>query len=161
MPSPKTHKYVSASPSGSLEPPPSNVSGELTNAAYGPPAVAEGPRFTFATVIRVVAEPESALVAVKITAYGSARASLKVGVQVKVPPVWVPLTVNAELFPTGSPETSAVSDPIASPSASDAVTVTLRDAFSTPAKADTTLTLGGRSLAGAQPRFRRRITEFE
>src|SRR5258706_251794 len=89
-----------------------------------------GARFTFPTVMRVVADPASALVARNTTVYGVDRASLNVGVQVKVPEVCAGFDASAALFPTGSPETSAVSDPIGSPSGSVAVTGTLTATFS-------------------------------
>src|SRR2546426_4693232 len=156
MPSPNTQRNVSPSPSGSEEPPPSKVTGVFTKAVYGPPAEAVGLRFTFETVIFVLAEPESTLLAWKITSYWSARSSLKVGVQVKVPAEGAALARNIPLFPTGSPERFAVRDVIACPSASDAVRVTLTGLFSRVGTAAATLTFGGRSRAGAQPRLRSR-----
>src|SRR5262245_53861894 len=73
----------------------------------------------------VVAEPPNAFVAVNVTLYGWARLSLVVGVHVSVPDVLRGPGVNTALFPAGSAETSAVSDVIASPSWSAAVTFTV------------------------------------
>src|SRR5581483_4738515 len=42
VPSPKSHVYVSASPSGSLEPALVNVTAWLRTDVYGPPALAVG-----------------------------------------------------------------------------------------------------------------------
>src|SRR6185295_17384387 len=90
----------------------------------------------------------------KTTAYGVPRASPKVGVQAKVPDVCAGLEVNVALFPTGSPAGSKVSAASGSPSASEAVTVTLTGVFSREDRNGGAFTRGGMSRTGAQLRFR-------
>ena len=79
----------------------------------------------WSTVMAVVAEPEAALAAVKRTVKGPA-AWPAAGVQVSRPVVLPAPGVNTALLPAGSAERSAVSDVMASPSASLAVMSTVR-----------------------------------
>src|SRR6185436_900969 len=58
LPSPKSHEYVSASPSGSELPDPLKLTGTLRVPVYGPPASAVGAWFTLTTVTWKVFESE-------------------------------------------------------------------------------------------------------
>jgi hypothetical protein len=82
-------------------------------------AVTTGARSTLLTVTVVAAEPERAFVAVTVTVY--VPACVKLGVHEKVPEVLEALAVN--VLPVVAGLLEAVSDVIASPSGSAAVTV--------------------------------------
>src|SRR6185503_11915937 len=133
----------SGSPSGSADPRPSRMSGTPAKAVYGPPAFASGARLVFVTVIFVIAEPERTFVAVIVTGYGVVRASMYVGVQVKVPAEFRPLAVKAALLPSGRPAKLAVRLVTAGPSGSLAVTVKERTAPSPPVTFLGAFTTGG------------------
>ena len=129
-----------ASPSGSAA-----VTSTVSGAFSAPDAVAgtvtTGGRSFSVTVIVVVAEPESALLAVKVTTY--VPASLKPGVQLSVPLV-LPAP-GVKVAPAGSPV--ALSEAIASPSGSAAVTSTVSGAPSAPETVAGAVTTGARSVS--------------
>src|SRR5437870_12259581 len=90
---------------------------------------ATGAWLAAATVMAVVAEPESAFIAVKDTGYGFDRTSAEDGVQLSVPLVWAVLDVK--VAPAGRLDRSAVSELIDSPSGSAAVAVMENAVFAT------------------------------
>ena len=116
---------VIASPSGSLAVT-ETMSSEpsFTEAVAG--AVTTGARSTLLTVIAVDAEPERAFVAVNVAA--KLPDCVNVGVQDNVPLVLPAPAANVAPAVTAVPE--AVNEVIASPSMSDAVTLTVRSEFS-------------------------------
>src|SRR2546428_9819041 len=63
IPSPKSHAYVSGSPSGSDEPVPSKVTGAPTIDEYGPSGFAVGQRFPAVVMVRIVVALAVALAA--------------------------------------------------------------------------------------------------
>jgi hypothetical protein len=106
-------------------------------------AVTVGARSTLFTVTTVDAVPESAFAAVKVTVY--VPACVKVGVHEKVPDVLPAFAVN--VLPVVAGEEDAVSDVIAWPSGSDAVTVKVISVFSFPEADAGATTTGARSTA--------------
>src|SRR5206468_13025514 len=98
---------------------------------------------TFVTVIRVLADPDSAFEAVNVTVYDPP--SLKPGVQLKVPVVLSTPGVNTAWFPVGRPVRSALRAVMASPSGSEAVTFTVITPFSSPLISTGAITTGARS----------------
>src|SRR5512138_2243274 len=89
----------------------------------------------------VVAEPVRAFAAVKVTLYGVALTWALVGVQLKVPLVLPAPAVN--VAPVGS--VAAVSEVIASPSGSAAVTVKVISVLDAPVAVAGAVTTGARS----------------
>jgi hypothetical protein len=94
-------------------------------------------------VIAVAAVPLRALLAVNVTVY--VPVSPNAGVQLNVPDVFAAFTVNAALFPTGSPEMSAIKAVIVSPSGSAAATVNEISVPSFPEAVAGAVTTGARS----------------
>jgi hypothetical protein len=111
----------------------------FTEAVAG--AVTVGARSTLFTVIAVDAEPESAFVAVNVAA--KLPDCVNVGVQDNVPLVLPAPAANVAPAVTAVPE--AVSEVIASPSMSDAETVTVRSEFSLTEAVAGAVTVGARS----------------
>jgi hypothetical protein len=103
-------------------------------------AVTTGARSPFVTVIAVVAEPERAFDAVNVTLNEPVCAL--VGVQLNVPEVFAAFAVNVAPAGSGAP----VSDAIASPSGSEAVTVKVRSEFEAPEAVAGAVTTGARSV---------------
>src|SRR2546426_55979 len=97
-------------------------------------------------MIEVVAEPESPFPAVNVTTYGVARAVPIAGVQVRTPEALPAPGVNAAFEPAGSPERLAVSEAMAWPSGSDAVTATVTALFSRTVLVAVAVTTGARSV---------------
>ena len=104
-------------------------------------AVTTGARSTLFTVIAVDAEPDKAFVAVNVAA--KLPDCVNVGVQLKVPLVLPAPAANVAPAVTAEPE--AVSEVMASPSASAAVTVTVRSEFSLTEAVAGAVTTGARS----------------
>src|SRR5262245_30837452 len=102
--------------------------------------VTTGARSTLVTVMALVAEPESALLAVNVTLYCPAWE--KLGVHVIVALVKPGPVVN--VAPAGTPV--GVSDVIGSPSGSAMVTLTVRDEFSATVTVAGAVTTGARSV---------------
>src|SRR5438093_10758505 len=75
--------------------------------------------------------------------------SAAVGVQVSVPDFWSAAGVNTALLPAGRPARLAVSEPIAWPSGSAAVTFTVIGRFRTTLAAAGAVTTGAWSASGS------------
>src|SRR6185503_18510626 len=95
--------------------------------------------------MRVVVVPAEAFEARNTTSNGPRRLSPASGSQLSVPAVLLALMVNDPLLPAVSAERSAVSEMIAAPSGSTAVTGMLMMLFSATATIGGALTTGGRS----------------
>src|SRR5688572_9703873 len=132
---PDAVRDVMASPSGSAA-----VTATVIRVPARPEAVAgavtTGARSALFTVTTVLAEPVRALAAVKITVYEPDWVSS--GVQVNVPLRLSPAAVNAA--PAGT--SVAVSEVIASPSGSEALTRTVSSSFSCTAAVAGAVTTG-------------------
>src|SRR5512138_657964 len=111
----------------------------FTEAVAG--AVTVGARSTLLTVIAVDAEPDRAFVAVNVAA--KEPACVNVGVQESVPLVLPAPAANVAPAVTAVPD--AVSEVIASPSMSDAETVTVSSEFSFTEAVAGAVTVGARS----------------
>jgi hypothetical protein len=109
----------------------------LTEAVAG--AVTTGARSTLFTVIAVDAEPDKLFVAVNVAP--KLPDCVKVGVQVSVPLVFPAPAAN--VAPAVMAEPVAVSEVIAGPSASDAVTLIVRSEFSFTDAVAGAVTIGG------------------
>src|SRR5206468_1577582 len=96
------------------------------------------------TVMAVLAVPERAFLAVKVTLKGP-PIWLIVGVHVRVPDVFPGSGVKRALFPAGSRERSAVSEVMGLPSGSVAVTRTVIVAPTPTRAAPVAVTTGARS----------------
>ena len=101
------------------------------------------PPSTPATVIEILAEPDKAFAARKLTL--KVPVSLAIGVQLKVPVVFPEPGVNTAWFPAGSPVRSALRDVMASPSGSEAVTFTVMALPAVPLTEAGAVTTGARS----------------
>src|SRR3989442_16036697 len=82
---------------------------------------AVGSRFVPATVIEVLAEPDKAFAALKLTL--KVPVSLAIGVQLRVPVVFPEPGVNTAWFPAGSPVRSAAREVMTSPCGARAETL--------------------------------------
>jgi hypothetical protein len=124
VPSPKANRYDTIVPSGSLEP---EAFAVTVRGSFPVEGVAvrttTGSWFEPPTAIEVVADPLSALAAVKVTP--NVPATPAAGVHTSVPDVLPAPAVNTASWPGGRLERSAVSDAIGFPSASAAVTGTV------------------------------------
>src|ERR1700741_4395021 len=109
----------------------------FTEAVAG--AVTVGALSTLLTVIAVDAEPESVFAAVNVAA--KLPDCVKVGVQASVPLVFPAPAAN--VAPAVTAEPAAVSEVIAGPSASDAVTLIVRSEFSFTDAVAGAVTTGG------------------